>query len=192
MEGSPDFGRARALPLHPCSWTPDTDIRAQARILWGPDALHLKLSATERHIRALYVGRPHPVSEDSCLEFFFCPLPGDPRYFNFEFNPNAALYLGIGTGRHDLVRLLVQDEEALFRPRPFTFEGGWGITYRIPFSFVQSFFPGFSPAPGASLRCNFYKTGDKTPRPHYLSWSPVFGPVPDFHRPRDFGTLTFA
>ena len=35
----------------------------------------------------------------------------------------------------------------------------------------------------------FYKCGDKTAHPHFLSWNPVGTPAPDFHRPDFFGEL---
>ena len=38
---------------------------------------------------------------------------------------------------------------------------------------------------------NFYKCGDDTTKPHYLSWNPVKTENPDFHRPEFFGTLNF-
>ena len=41
------------------------------------------------------------------------------------------------------------------------------------------------------IRANFYKCGDKTAHPHYLSWSPIDTPKPDFHRPEFFGELLF-
>lgn len=40
-----------------------------------------------------------------------------------------------------------------------------------------------------TMRGNFYKCADLTTVPHYLSWSPVGTPSPDFHRPEYFGTL---
>ena len=39
------------------------------------------------------------------------------------------------------------------------------------------------------LRATFYKCGDKTAHPHFLSWNPVGTPAPDFHRPDFFGEL---
>ena len=41
----------------------------------------------------------------------------------------------------------------------------------------------------ARIRANFYKCGDKTAHPHFLSWSPVSTEKPDFHRPEFFGEL---
>jgi hypothetical protein len=36
---------------------------------------------------------------------------------------------------------------------------------------------------------NFYKCGDETPEPHFLSWNPIDLPKPNFHVPQFFGQL---
>ena len=68
------------------------------------------------------------------------------------------------------------------------FEGGiwnWRVTLVIPFELI-----GVDPeALPEKLRANIYKCGDKTAHPHFLSWSPVGTPSPDFHRPEFFGEL---
>lgn len=187
----PDWSGIPSLPIDQLLWTESTDITAQAQICYNPDALHVRLSAQEAHIRAEHTGVLGMPCEDSCLEFFFSPICGDTRYLNFEFNPNGCLYLGIGSGIHDLVRLL-PEEEALFQPRPRRTGSGWEITYRVPTEFIRRFFPGFTAAPGASMRANFFKCGDLTPQPHFLAWNPVTSETPAFHRPCDFGLLTFG
>ena len=47
-----------------------------------------------------------------------------------------------------------------------------------------------SSAEGATWRANFYKCGDETSHPHWLSWSPV--KELNFHAPDDFGELKFT
>ncbi len=42
-----------------------------------------------------------------------------------------------------------------------------------------------------TMRGNFYKCGDETPQPHYISWNPIDMPTPNFHVPQFFGTLEF-
>jgi hypothetical protein len=42
-----------------------------------------------------------------------------------------------------------------------------------------------------TLRANFYKCGDGTSVPHYLSWNQVITETPDFHRPEFFGEISF-
>ncbi|MNL73189.1 hypothetical protein D3C87_1986170 [compost metagenome] len=38
---------------------------------------------------------------------------------------------------------------------------------------------------------NFYKCGDKLEQPHYLSWSPIHLPHPQFHAIDFFGNINF-
>ena len=59
----------------------------------------------------------------------------------------------------------------------------WWMVEVIPFSLL-----GLKSAP-KSLRCNFYKCGDKCDRPHFLSWSPIDKPEPNFHCPEFFGEV---
>ena len=83
-------------------------------------------------------GKLDAVCTDSCLEFFLAPWSEDARYFNFEFNPLGALYLGFGGERATRVRQVVKDAEKSFAPKPFFTAEGWGIEYRIPVSFLMS------------------------------------------------------
>lgn len=184
------FLHVPALAIDHLQWSPQVDISAGAQLCWEPGALHVRLFARESAIRAAYTGLTDMVCEDSCLEFFLRPLESDMRYFNFEFNKNCALYLGFGADRYIHARLLVGDAEALFSPRSADLPDGWEITYRIPAEFIARFFPGFALARGQRLMGNFYKCGDLTPQPHYLSWSPLDSETPEFHRPQDFGLLT--
>ena len=182
-----------AAPVDTVLWLPDAGIRASAKLAWDDNDLYVNLKAREKEIRAeqpadLLTGMP---CEDSCLEFFFRPLETDPRYINIEFNPNGCMYLGIGHSGKELIRLLPAAAEHGFDPAPYFTADGWGITYRVPFSFVRFFFPSFAPAPGTVLYGNFFKCGDLTPAEHYLSWNPVTSSTPNFHRPQDFGKLIF-
>ncbi len=185
-----DWQHLPAVKLSPCSWTPTGDIGASAQICCDGEDLYIRLAARETHIRAEHTGPLGMPCEDSCLEFFFCPVPGDDRYFNFEFNPNGCMFLGMGTGPEDLVRL-IPDQEDLFLAKPRRMAEGWELTFCVPGSFVRRFFPQYAPKSGGSIRANFYKCGDLTRQEHYLSWNPMTSPTPAFHRPCDFGCLTF-
>lgn len=192
-QGMPDWSSVESLEINNLQWSPiDVDIRAEARLCWDESAIYVYLRAFEQNIRAVHVGATDMVCEDSCLEFFLRPLLDDRRYFNFEFNPNCALYLGFGSGMHDLVRLLVAEPAALFAPNVTRGSDEWAIQYRIPVEFIARFFPGFSLIRGQKLRANCYKCGDLTQTQHYLSWNPMQCATPEFHRPDDFGMLTLG
>ena len=189
--GAPDFSVVDTLPIDTLLWSPEVPITAQAQICYDETALYVRLSAQEPNIRAEERGPLGVPCEDSCLEFFFSPIPGDSRYLNIEFNPNGCFYLGIGSCIQDLVRLL-PDSGNPFQAEPRRIDGGWEIVYRVPTAFVRRFFPDYTPASGGTIRANFYKCGDLTPQEHYLSWNPMTCDTPAFHRPCDFGLLTFA
>ncbi|MBO4299260.1 MAG: carbohydrate-binding family 9-like protein, partial [Clostridia bacterium] len=173
--GAPDWSAVDALAIDEQLWRPPVDISAQAQIAWDDEQLYVRLSAREKHIRAEHTGPLGMPCEDSCLEFFFSPTPGDPRYFNIEINPNACLYLGFGDGQ-DLTRLL--PERDWLRAEARRTGDGWAAEYVVPFAFVRMFVPGFKPVSGGSLRANCYKCGDLTQAEHYLAWSPCTSDEP--------------
>lgn len=126
---------------------------------------------------------------DSCVEFFFCPDPGSDRYFNFEWNSNGGIYLGLRSGHELYVRLQPEDPVALFEYRSQRTDDGWEIFYKIPLSFINLIFPEFQLASGTAFRANCFKCGDRTVQPHYLSWNPCTSDYPRFHRVCDFGLM---
>lgn len=183
----PNWNEIAAVELTHQPWLEPNDVKAYAQLCHDGEKLYVRMTAKEKNIRATLTGPLEQVCNDSCLEFFFAPDCG-MRYFNFEWNPLGALYLGFGAERSTRVRLLVKDKDALFAPKPFMTEDGWGIEFEIPASFVQMYFPTFDMS---EMRGNFYKCGDKTEIPHYLAWSDLTSAKPDYHRYGDFGLLLF-
>ncbi len=188
VAGEPDWARIPVLPIRRVLWTPDAGIRAWGQLCRDEEALFVHLRAEEKEIRAENTAPGSPVWEDSCLEFFFL-LPGADRYFNFELNPNGCLCLQLGRERAGRVDLAGPDARELFRIRTERTGDGWEVFYRIPLAFLRRFYPDCRFA--GELRANLYKCGDKTPKPHFLSWAPVRSETPDFHRPQDFGRMRF-
>ncbi|MBO4853734.1 MAG: hypothetical protein J5482_01120 [Oscillospiraceae bacterium] len=186
-----DLPRMPAAPIDVPLWGGSFGISAQAQLCYDSDALYVRLRAAEEHIRAENTEVWQEPCEDSCLEFFFSPVPGDRRYLNVEFNLKGCMYLGLGSCMDDLVRL-VPDKGDPFAFRAQTTPDGWEITYAVPHDFVRRFFPAYAPRAGMVIRGNFYKCGDKTAHPHYLAWNPIRTEAPLFHVPDDFGTLRFA
>ena len=175
-------------PMHPTN----VRVEAKAQLCYDDEFLHVRLSAVESNIRAEHKGLLCEICEDSCLEFFFSPVFGDLRYFNLECNLNGAIYLGMGTGIDDLIRLVFA-EGSPFVPETKQTEDGWEVYHAIPHKFIQLFFPEYAPASGYKMRANFYKCGDLTDHPHYLMWNPVpQAPRASFHQPDYFGVLRFS
>ena len=191
VDRRPDWSQVSIIKMeHSYLQSPD-DIRAYAQIGYHADALLVHLWAEEQSIRAVETDVLGMPCEDSCLEFFFRPVSSELRYFNFEFNPNACMYLGIGQSIHDLVRLVPEDAQVLFQPKVQRFKGGWEINFQIPHQFIRRFFPTFSVAPGKTIWANCYKCSDLAEPPHYYSWSPVDCEDFTFHCPHCFGLMKF-
>lgn len=187
--GDINWNDVPALYIDTKLWGTETDITAQGKLCYDEEALHVHLSAVEANIRAEEYGPLGAPCRDSCLEFFFCPVAEDSRYFNVEFSPTGCVYLGFGHDRYDLVRLL--PEKAPIHPEINRTADGWEITYSIPYSFIRLFFSDFRAVPGEYIRANFYKCGDRTEKEHYLSWNPIDDPTPDYHLSKYFGNLYF-
>ena len=174
-----------------CQWGFWADVSAKAQLCYDAEAIYVRLTAREEKIRAQERGQTGMPYLDSCLEFFFSPVAESATYFNIEMNPNCVMYLGIGTDRYDLIRLLLPDGGNLDAEAEKTADG-WALTYRIPASLIRWFFPDFVIRSGAQMRGNFYKCGDKTETLHYFAWNPLECESPDFHRSEYFGQLIFA
>ena len=67
----------------------------------------------------------------------------------------------------------------------------WTLEYRIPFDILKDYYDFTHPARGETWLANLYKCGDKTSHPHWLTWSIIDKPKPDFHVPEYFGILEF-
>ena len=182
-----DWSRVPELHADTVLWEPYSGIQAFGQFCYNDENLYVHLRAVEEHIRAQYTAPLSPVHKDSCLEFFFMP---EDRYFNFEINPNGCLHIGFGHNRQDRTVLFKKDDAVFFDIRTDSTDDGWEVYYRIPLSFIRLFYPDYHFE--GTMRANVYKCGDETAHIHYLSWNPVSSETPDFHRPQDFGRMTFG
>jgi hypothetical protein len=160
------------------------------KIARSKDKLYLKFYVAEQHIKAEFDKDMENVWEDSCVEFF-CRRPGQKTYYNFEFNCIGACVATERGGRDENVVPLSESQFAQIErfpslgKRPFEERTGnfeWELTVAIPLKFTGM-------EDGGKIGANFYKCGDKTGKPHYLSWNLIATDQPDFHRPEFFGEL---
>jgi hypothetical protein len=167
------------------------------------DRLFVKFHVMEEHAQAVTTFNNGPVWEDSAVEFFV-KTPESPFYYNFENNCIGAILVARRTGRSDAQHFTddqiakITHISSLAQMQPYTLNGvasepkpladtakEWTLLLGIPF---ESIGIPFGQVPSI-LNANFYKCGDKTKIPHYLSWSPIATDHPDFHRPEFFGKL---
>ncbi len=183
--------------LDELNWAKDFPYRpiTTFNIGYSKDALYIKYDVHGSMLRAIYVNDQDPVYQDSSVEFF-CKKPGDDYYMNFEFNCIGTCLAKKRKGRHEEVTPLTPEEladierfSALGRRAFKEIEGmfTWDLIIKIPFHILQIDKDNLP----EKLLGNFYKCADATGSPHYLSWTPVKTPKPDFHRPEFFGEIYF-
>lgn len=189
---TPDWSAVPVLRIDVPYLQTQQDVRAYAQIGYNDNALLLHQWIDVPVIRAQEHGPFGTPCEDSCLEFFFQPVPGDDRYINLEFNFNGCYFLGVGTGLQDLLRLIPEGDANLFSADTRKTETGWEIFYQIPFDFIRRIFPNVKLEAGSEIRANCFACSDLTVPHYYLSWNPVEGEVFTFHQSQSFGFMKLS
>jgi hypothetical protein len=179
-------------------WGNEYTPRAEFRMYYTNTDFHIRFQAYEQEIKAEYLRINDPVYKDSCVEFFVNPNPGaDERYMkNFEMNPLGVMLVGLGTGRHDRIRLKPEEISRLTVRPSLDQEGvrqyrgdSWTNELVIPLDFLHHYYGEIPFRQGWEMKGNFYKCGDDTRVPHYGCWHRIGTDRPDFHRPEYFGSI---
>ncbi|MDR1810489.1 MAG: hypothetical protein LBR34_08840 [Prevotella sp.] len=188
---------AAAHRIDSVNWREQFDYKpdAQFYIACTPDALWLHFHVAGEKAHAVHTEDMAEVWNDSCVEFFV-KKPDEAVYRNFEFNCIGYCVATIRKSRTEGIEPLSPPElrsierYASLGRQTIDASGPteWEITVKIPAALL-----GLSALKtGDVLLGNFYKCGDKTDRPHYVSWNKIDTEKPDFHRPEYFGILEFA
>lgn len=161
-------------------------------IAYQESHLFLKYFVTEKAIRAVASQVNGKVWEDSCVECFISF--DDAAYYNLEFNCMGTALVGYGPSkneRNSLPAPIVEQitTHAVIARQPAKRSVQWELTTCIPVtSFIHHQPLTLS---GRQCRANFYKCGDLLPDPHFITWSAIDTPTPNFHVPASFGSLHF-
>ncbi|MBQ7530908.1 MAG: hypothetical protein IJT12_04310 [Paludibacteraceae bacterium] len=184
------------LLINNVNWPESFPEKPEVKVIVSNDCenLYLHYFVKGEQLRAVTAEDQGPVWEDSCVEFF-CQVPGDDHYYNFECNCIGAMVASRRLSRNEDVRVLPPEEMSQIKrkcsfPREVIEEKDglfeWEVELQIPLRLI---FRGKEPVFPQTLRANFYKCGDKTKKPHFLSWQPIPLPKPDFHCPQFFGEI---
>lgn len=152
--------------------------------------LWLHYLVADDFVRAICREDQEPVWQDSCVEFFV--KQGD-IYRNFEFNSLGVCLSASGPDRNSRERLDKASMEQILRFPSLRIENlpsenapaNWSLTVAIPLGLIGL-------KAGSQFSANFYKCGDKTKVPHYISWSAIATPSPDFHQSVFFAPVELA
>ena len=176
------------------------------KAIYTPTHLFIRYEVKERALRANFNcdQGSKPWTED-CVELFIIPNPQDSIYFNFEFSCIGYGIAGKGAERKNREYISQEEMDKIIRHstlgrKPFGDRVisddcpdrfySWSMIIGIPLEILCGK-ANHKLLKGKSVRANVYKCGDMMVKPHYLSWSPVGTPTPNFHTPEYFGVFKF-
>lgn len=162
------------------------------RIAYSETSLAILYKVSEDHVLGTVLEQNGPVWEDSCVETFIANPVGE-GYYNVEI---TCIGTKLAAKRKSKTEFAHFDADKMERIRcfcslphePINAEGSakeWWLVEVIPFDLL-----GLDKTP-ESLRMNFYKCGDNCSKVHFLSWSEIDLPSPNFHCPEFFGEVIF-
>ena len=192
VSGFEDLASFAKAAIDTVCWPDAFPYKPEVRLAIAHDgrAVLVRFDVEEVNPRAVTTFSNGPVWEDSCVEFFV-KEPASPFYFNFETNCIGTGLAAKRTCREDFTHFdearmaqVIRRSSLPKEPVDISGPAAWSLELEVPFSLICEG-EGVPPR----LLANFYKCGDKTAVPHFLSWSPVRAPKPDFHRPEYFGEL---
>lgn len=172
------------FPLCPCCTVRIAHDKVSLGVLFDVEGADLRATQLEDNGRNW---------EDSCCEMFIST--SDSGYFNFEVNCIGSVLAAFGADRHEREKLSREQLDRIKRfssleKKEYDLNGGsfkWSVGILIPFD-IMGLDGNHLPE---DVGVNFYKCGDLTAHPHFVSWNPIRTPKPDFHRPEFFGKMSF-
>jgi len=186
------------LKIAQLNWPEEWPVLPKTEVEITRSETHLVLHyrVEQDYIRAVATEDQQAVWEDSCVEFF-CQKEGEDTYMNFETNCMGVMVASRRRSRtEDVVPFTPEQMATIARwsslgaRRAITDmdaeKHDWQVEIRIPWVLILG---EEKPQFPVHLKANFYKCGDKTRLPHFVSWQPIDAPQPDFHRPECFGDL---
>jgi hypothetical protein len=180
---------------------PGYEPAVKAKMIYDDENLYVIFRVRDHYVRCVTNSINGPVWVDSCVEFFFSPDSNLPeRYFNLEINCGGTPLMHYNILPNKDAAILAEDDIKMVEiahslPQivdpEITELVTWTIEYRIPLLLLEKYSKVTHPGPGISWRANFYKIAENCSNPHYITWSVVDNPVPNFHLPQFFGLLKF-
>jgi hypothetical protein len=197
----------QAQPLAVDCFRPEgSDHHPQAfcKLLYNEQTIFGIFRVEDQYVRCVHTGFESDVWKDSCVELFVQPK-NSGGYFNFEFNCGGALltsYVTNPTRINDRFKeylpLTPEDDQQIRRyaslpsivepeiPKPIV----WYLEFSIPLGVLEKYVGQLGPIKGQIWQANFYKCGNETSHPHWVSWAPLS--ARNFHDPASFGQIEFC
>lgn len=171
----------------------------RARLLWDREWIYFFAEMDDADVANAVTEHDGPMWNDDVFEIFLKPSERHAGYYEFEFNPNGAIFDAFFPGAESVRNLaeLVKRERFHVELRvavrgtinnPADRDHGWTVEGRIPWS---DFAPtGGRPAPGETWHVNFARVNGARPTQELSSAVPLARP--SFHRTADYAPLVFT
>ncbi|MCF6297337.1 MAG: hypothetical protein L3J08_05045 [Flavobacteriaceae bacterium] len=192
LENNTDIQTISTLNWSKYSYKPNVKFR----IAYCQDQIWLKYYVTEENILAKEKKVNGAVYKDSCVEFFISPNQNN-TYYNFEFNCIGTPHVGYrqkgvskGLIAPEIIKLI--KVKSSLGDQPFEEKTGghqWEMMIIIPKECLVN--DKNIVLKGLKANANFYKCGDDTSKPHFVTWNPVGTENPDYHQPAYMGEIFF-
>jgi hypothetical protein len=189
--------------------------QVKAKMMYDDQNLYVIFRVNDKYVKSVVKKINGPVYEEPAVEFFFSPDTEFPnKYFNLEINCigtplmhfnnfekiNEGKTVKTSTPLNDSDIVKIEIAHAFSSPfdtltqvvdKEITEPVTWTLEYRIPLNMLEKYSKIVHPTPGIEWKANFYNIAEQGSNIHFLTWSPVNNPIPNFHLPPFFGTITF-
>ncbi len=183
-------------------------LQTTAKLVWDDQYLFIGFNIQDSDVYATYGGRDPNCWEQDVFEVFVT-VPGTTGYIEVECSPKGIIWDGYFTnvfqglgGSYNLANLQVAAHVNGTLNNSADSDLGFSGEIRLPFSDIYQGVSGGHPTDGTELRLNLNRINWNTPitpggqgaagSDTYYAWSPVPGASVSFHRPANFGTVTFT
>ena len=183
--------------LNSPSFVPNTKVK----MMYNKEYIYVIFRVKDKFVRSVNTEINSKVSNDSCVEFFFTPEQSKTAgYFNLEVNAGGTPLMRFQKRYNvDKIQIDIKDirDIEITHSLPSIIEPEisepttWVIEYRISLKMLNKYYKITMPAKGVKWHANFYKIGNETSNPHYLTWNKIEHPQSDFHLPEYFGEIEF-
>jgi hypothetical protein len=183
------------LDINQVNWSNDFPklLPVTVHIAHDNQKLYLYYQVQGEELRTVNTKDFMSVWEDSCVEFFM-QRKGEKEYRNFEFNPHGILLASKRESRESAENLSDELMSSIdrFTTIQHVYKDGVQLSNWTLYAEIPKEALGFTVRENLSqqaISANFYKCGDKTNEPHFISWNPIDTPGPNFHVPQFFGSF---
>mgnify|MGYP003292944276 CR=1 FL=1 len=182
-----EIEQCEKLPVLHKLWGTEEEIICYGQMGYIPEKEWIvKLTACESEPLATYVQADAPVYKDSALEVFLNFVPEMERYLNLEVNANGALLCQFGK-RGDRAPVSSRCSQNVSVEVCKTVDK-WSVLLRIPFELIRACFGEVCLHKGMQMSFNLYKICETEENKHFISYTFIPVPKPDFHLPQYFAT----